>query len=336
MRAIGDSAVRTHACVTVIINPVSGAGDCEARQASISDALSDRGYTCQFFATAPDVEVKATVKEAIQNGAELILVAGGDGTVMQVIAALIDTDVLLAIIPSGTGNLLALNLGIPTSILEAVEIALDGAPCAIDLARVRTRAVRAPSERSIMEKTARQSAPENRNGDEWQYFAIMGGIGLDAHMIRDADRSMKRTWGVLAYLGAILKNLRRRASPVSVSIDGNPPIRRRIKTVLVANMGKVIGGLAAFPNADPADGVLDIGLIMSSSIGAWLRLLWMALCGRPHDSPSMDVFRGKHIVIRSSAVEPVELDGEICGYTNEMTIEAMPRAVSVMLPAISD
>jgi len=302
-------------CVVVVFNPVSGTSDPEQRKKAIGDALERYGYTCQFLVTAPDVEVKATVDEAVREGADLIVVAGGDGTVMEVLSALVDTDVPAAIVPSGTGNLLSINLGIPGAVPEAIEVALEGKVHAIDLARARVR------------------HPDQE--ERWRHFAIMGGVGLDAQMIRDADRGMKRRWGVLAYLGAILKNLPRRRVWASVSVDGRTPIRRPIKTVMIANMAKMIGGLDANPAAVPNDGLLDVGIITPASIGQWLHLLGMTILGRPQDSPFMDVFQGRSIKLTTSTPQPVEFDGESYGETTEVTCEVLPGAAKIMLPSTS-
>jgi YegS/Rv2252/BmrU family lipid kinase len=333
-------------CVTVVFNPVSGTGDPEARQRAISDALARHGYTCQFIATSLERDAKQIAEEAVKAGVDLLAVAGGDGTVMQVMSALVGTDIPIALVPSGTGNLLSVNLGVPGTVPEAIDVALSGRPYALDLARATfalDQANAAPAG-SYSRLPSSPLAPNNggtgmQRGaggdqrDEWRYFAIMGGIGLDAQMVEDADRKLKRRLGVMAYLWAIMKNLPRRPSLVSVSVDGGRPIRRRAKTVIVANMGKVIGGLEAMPTAVPDDGWLDVGFIMPETFGQWLRLLWMAILGRPQEAPEMDVYQGRRIAVRTPFPEPVELDGESGGRTRNVDIEVVPRAVRIMLPA---
>ena len=302
-------------CIVVVFNPVSGTSDPEMRKQAISDALESNGCTCQFLVTAPDLELKAAVDEAVRGGADLIVVAGGDGTVMEVLSALVDTDVPAAIVPSGTGNLLSLNLGIPTTVTEAIEVALEGKVYALDLARA--------------------TVCHPGSADRWRHFAIMGGVGLDAQMIRDADRGMKRRWGVLAYLAAILRNLPKRRIWASVTVDGQVPIRRRVKTVMIANMSKMTGGLDSNPAAVPNDGLLDVGIITPASIGQWLHLFGMALLGRPQDSPFMDVRQGRSITVKTSRPHPVEFDGESYGETTEVTCEVLPGAAKIMLPSTS-
>ena len=163
----------------------------------------------------------------------------------------------------------------------------------------------------------------------------MGGLGLDARMIRDADRDMKRRWGILAYLRAILINLKHRPVRAWVTVDDQPTVRRKMKTVMVANMAKMASGLEAMPRAEPQDGLLDVCVVTPEKIGQWLRLLWLAILGRPQDSPDMDVFQGRKVVIRTSVPEPVEFDGESWGYSNEVTIEVLPAAAKIMLPLTS-
>ena len=146
--------------VYVIFNPVSGQTDPEQRKKTISDALARHGYTSQFIATSKEEGAQMLAHKAVADGADLLAVSGGDGTVMEAMAALVGTEIPIAVLPAGTGNLLSINLGIPTTVPDAVDVALSGDIYELDLARV---------------------------GDG-RYFAIMGGIGLDAQVIAGAGR----------------------------------------------------------------------------------------------------------------------------------------------------
>jgi len=291
-------------CVFVVFNPVSGRSDPDERKKAISDALARHGYTCQFIVTSEERGAKALTEEAIQDGVDLVAVSGGDGTVMEVLHALVGTDIPVAILPAGTGNLLSTNLGIPGAVPDAVEVALSGLPYSLDLAR----------------------------SSEGRYFAIMGGMGLDGKVIEEADREAKNRLGVLAYFWAAAKNLSRRREAVVIRLDDRPPLRRRAKSVLIANMGKITGGLEALPTAAPDDGLLDVAIVKARTFWQWLRLFGYAVLGRTQEAPEIEVYQARRIRLTSRRPEPVEFDGEEAGRMSSLTVEVVPSAVRVLLP----
>lgn len=291
-------------CVSVIFNPVSGTGDPEERKKTISEALARHGYTCQFIATSQEEGAQALAKQALEAGVDLLAVSGGDGTVMETMSALVGTEVPIAVLPAGTGNLLSVNLSIPMTVPEAVDVALSGNQYQLDLARTN-------------------------NG---RYFAIMGGIGLDAQVISDAGREAKRRLGVLAYFLSALRNLPRRREHVAITLDDRPPMRRRVKTVMVANMGRITGGLEAVPTASPNDGKLDVAVVRTETLGQWLRLIWYALLGQTQQDPTFDVYQARRILVETVSPQPVEFDGEEGGKIREWSVEVVPKAVRVLVP----
>ncbi len=293
-----------HQSVFVIFNPVSGQGDPEERKKIISNALARHGYRCQFIATSKEEGAAELARQALKDGLDLLAVSGGDGTVMEVMSALVGTNIPVAVLPAGTGNLLSVNLGIPTTVPDAVDVALSGKPYALDLART---------------------------GDG-KYFAIMGGIGLDAQVIADAGREAKRRLGVLAYVWSTLKNLPRRRQLVEILLDDRPPLRQRVKTVMVANMGRITGGLEAVPTASPSDGLLDVVVVRTETPGQWLRLLLFALLGRTQQDPAFDVHQVRRVTVRSRRPQPVQMDGEEVGRAREWSVEVVPGAACVLVP----
>ena len=291
-------------CVYVIFNPTSGKSDPEQRKKIISDALAAHGYTSQFIATTREQGAKACAEEALAQGADLLAVSGGDGTVMEAMSAVVGKDIPIAVFPAGTGNLLSINLGIPMTVPDAVDVALGGRKYALDLART---------------------------GDG-RYFAIMGGLGMDAQMIADADREAKDKLGKMAYFVAALKNLPRRRARVDIFLDDKPPLRRRAKSVLLANMGKITGGLDAMPTASPNDGLLDVGILKAATLGHWMHLMGNALLGRAQHDPSLEVYQARRVTLRPRRPQPVQFDGEDAGMMRELTVEIVPHAVQVVIP----
>ena len=290
--------------VYVIFNPVSGQGSPEGRKKLILDALAADGYNCQFVATTPEDGAKALAAQAVKNGVDLLAVSGGDGTVVEVLSALVGTDIPVAVLPAGTGNLLSINLGIPTIVPDAVHVALSGRRYALDLARTEGGA----------------------------YFAIMGGMGMDAQMIADADREAKNKFGKWAYFRAALKNLPRRRAYVDIYLDDRPPLRRRAKTVLLANMGKITGGLTVLPDASPNDGLLDVGIVKATTLAHWAHLMGSALLGRTRTDSALEVYQARRVTLKPRREQPVQFDGEDGGRTKSLTVEIVPRAVTVLLP----
>ena len=291
-------------CVYVIFNPVSGKSDPEQRKKIISETLAEQGYECQFIATSREQGAKALAEQAVKDGADLLAVSGGDGTVMEAMSALVGTEIPIAVFPAGTGNLLSINLGIPMTVPEAVNVALSGHSQTLDLART---------------------------GDG-RYFAIMGGLGVDAQMIADTGREAKARLGQLAYFLSALKNLPRRRAYVDIILDDKRPLRRRVKSVLIANMGKITGGLKAMPTASPRDGLLDVGILKTATLGQGLRLLGYALRGRSQDDPDLEVYQARKITLRARFAQPVQFDGEDGGHTRELVVEVVPNAVHILLP----
>ena len=290
--------------VFVIFNPVSGQSDPDTRKKIISDALAVHGYTCQFIATSREQGAKALAAQALKDGADLLAVSGGDGTVMEAMSALVGTDIPIAVLPAGTGNLLSINLGIPITVPDAVNVALSGRPYALDLVRT----------------------------SEDRYFAIMGGMGMDAQMIADTDRAAKNKLGKWAYFRAAFKNLPRRRAYIDIFLDDNPPLRRRAKTVLLANMGKITGGLSVMPTAAPNDGLLDVGIVKAATLAHWTHLLGSALMGRAQQDSMLEVHQARKVTLHPRQPQPVQFDGENGGQAHRLTVEIVPHAVQVLLP----
>ncbi|MGI4788545.1 MAG: diacylglycerol/lipid kinase family protein [Janthinobacterium lividum] len=290
--------------VFVIFNPVSGQTDPEERKKLISDALAVHGYTSQFIATSREQGAKELAVQALKDGVDLLAVSGGDGTVMEAMSALVGTKIPIAVLPAGTGNLLSINLGIPITVPDAVFVALSGRPYALDLAKT----------------------------SEGRYFAIMGGMGMDAQMIADTDREAKNKLGKWAYFQAAFKNLPRRRAFIDIILDDKPPLRRRAKTVLLANMGKITGGLSVLPTATPDDGLLDVGILKAATVAHWVHLMGSTLLGRAHEDASLEVHQAKKVTLRPRHSQPVQFDGEDGGETKSLTVEIVPHAVYVLLP----
>jgi diacylglycerol kinase (ATP) len=255
-------------------------------------------YEVKKSRRAPKYARKATAK-----GVDVLFVWGGDGSVQRCIDAVAGTDTAVAILPAGTANLLASNLNVPHDIEAAVRIGLHG-----DRRRLDTGSV---------------------NGER---FTVMAGAGFDARLIADADRGAKDRLGSAAYLVTGLKSLRGRRVRATIDVDGKRFFTGKISCVLAANVGKVLGGVEAFPRARPDDGRLDLGVVTAKSPADWARTFGRVALGHPERSPFAKVTRAKKIRIRFEEKVRFELDGGARPASRKLRIKVHPGSVTVCVP----
>ena len=239
--------------VAVVFNPVK-AEERELRNAlheEVPAAKSD----LNFFETDADDQGAAAAKKAVAAKPDLVLVAGGDGTVRIVAEQLAGTDIPLGIVPAGTGNLLARNLHIPLgSIDSAVRVAVHGKTEKIDLAR---------------------AAVTDVDGQESEYpFVVMAGVGLDAATMAETDSEMKKKLGWVAYIGGLLRALKDvRKVNVRGIVDGDDVEEFRANTIMIGNAGMVQGNVRFMPDAELDDGLLDIAVLNPSGPLSWMQVM---------------------------------------------------------------
>ena len=242
-------------------------------------------------------------RQAAADGASVVFVWGGDGTVQRCIDALAGTDTAVAILPAGTANLLASNLGIPRDLPEAVQIGLHG-----DRRRLDTGSV---------------------NGER---FAVMAGAGFDARMIADADRGAKDRLGRAAYVVTGIRNLGARRVRARIKVDGEDFFTGKVACVLAANVGEILGGVKAFPQAQPDDGRLELGVVTARTPVQWARTFGRIALGHPERSPFAKVTRGRKFSIRFDQKVRFELDGGARPASRKLRIKVCPSSVTVCVP----
>ncbi|GIF52733.1 YegS/Rv2252/BmrU family lipid kinase [Asanoa ferruginea] len=269
--------------------------------------LADAGIIDPLWYEVPKSrKAPKKVRKALDAGAELILVWGGDGMVQRTVDALAHAEagkVPLAILPAGTANLLAANLGIPEDLAEAVEIALHGRRRAIDLGRI--------------------------NGE---HFAVMAGAGFDGEMIREADGGLKDRLGRLAYAWTGARHVRDGAVPMRVTVDGAEWYAGAASCVLFGNVGTITGGIRAFDDADPHDGRLEVGVATAEGALEWARTLGRMATGRSDGSPFIKITAGRDIKVKLAEPLTYEIDGGARSAAKKLKARAVPSAVTVCLP----
>jgi diacylglycerol kinase (ATP) len=210
----------------------------------------------------------------------------------------------MAIVPLGTGNLLARNLGLPLDDEPAaLRIGVDGATRQIDVGAI-----------------------------EGNRFVVMAGLGFDAAIMRDAPERLKKTVGWPAYVVSGVRHMRGRRISVTITIDDGEPIERRVRTVLVGNVGRLQGGLLLLPNARPDDGVFDIAVLAPRNAMDWARLTRRVVRRKDVPDRRMERFRGEHIVIEASRAQPRQLDGDLIEDAQVMDIQIEAGALAVRVP----
>jgi diacylglycerol kinase (ATP) len=249
-------------------------------------------------------EAPKAVRRAIKKGARLIFVWGGDGMVQRCVDAVGGTKgVELAIVPAGTANLLASNLGVPADIAQAVEIGLRGTRRKLDVGKV--------------------------NGER---FAVMAGVGFDARMIGGVSPAEKRRTGRLAYFRSGLQAMRAPRVRATVTVDGAVWFEGKASAVLVANVGTVSGGLEVFPSASPSDGLLEVGVVTAHGTLEWLSVFSRVAAKSLEQSPHVQRTRGKKIVVELGRKSPYELDGGSRPEVKRLEFRIKPAAISLCVP----
>ena len=291
--------------VAVVFNPATGGGDDAGRRRDETRAaLEGAGLDILWLETTKEDPGQGQTAKALAEGVDLVIAQGGDGTVMACVTGLAETEVPLAVLPGGTGNLLATNFDIPADLEEAVEIALDGDRVRLDVAAL----------------------DDDR-------FVVMGGIGFDAAMLRDADPKLKEHLGAVAYVLSAFKQLRRRATRFRLGLDDRPPVERTGQGILVGNLGRLQGGLPVMPDARPDDGLLDVAVLQTRTLLDWLALAARVLLRRRRKDPQLELFTARRVEIGCDRPQPVERDGDPLDTPRDhLVIEIVPRALTLCVP----
>ena len=246
----------------------------------------------------------AQVRRALDEGAELIVAWGGDGMVQRCVDVLAGSEVVLAIIPAGTANLFATNLGIPSDIEGAVAVGLHGARRRVDLGRF--------------------------NGER---FAVMAGAGFDAAMIRDAgEGGLKERLGRVAYVWTGSENLRSKPFRADIEVDGANWFKGKASCILFGNVGKLVGGVEAFEDARPDDGKLELGIVTAEGLLEWGRMIARAAVGPVDKSPLAQTTKARSVKVKLNRKVLYELDGGDRTKVKTFKVKVEPSAVTVCVP----
>jgi diacylglycerol kinase (ATP) len=250
-------------------------------------------------------EASKAAARAVKEGAELIFIWGGDGTVQRCVNAVAGEKIHLAILPAGTANLLAVNLGVPIDLEGAIDGGLNGVPRTLDVGVI--------------------------NGKR---FAVMAGIGLDAMMMRYADGKMKDRFGRLAYVWTGARATRLKSPNFTIKVDGKKWYKGKADCILFGQMGMVGKGITCFHDAKPDDGLLEVGIISASGPLEWAQVITRLAIGHPDNSPMKKVTQGREVDIKIDRKVPYELDGGARSSRRRVHVGIEPAAITVLTPRV--
>lgn len=314
----------------IIYNPVK-IGESELRTAVESVAKKYDWARVDWVETTEDEPGETQARAAAAEGTELVIACGGDGTVRSVAAGLHGTRSALGVIPQGTGNLLARNLGISLDLNQSVATAFAGQDREIDFCY------------------ADLTRPDGT--EESLPFAVMAGVGIDAQMIVNTDDNLKKRFGPLAYAVAIVRSLGGgNRLKVEHQIDNAPFKRTSAHSVIVGNCGELVGSLQLIPDAVPDDGQLDIVIMRPTDLLGWIqitgRLLGqMALkaaqkvlrrservTGSGRDIKALRYSTGTTFRAKLASPDEFEVDGDTVGEVTEFAIRIEEPSLVVRVP----
>ncbi|MRJ75582.1 phosphatase PAP2 family protein [Aeromicrobium sp. SMF47] len=292
----------------VVLNPAK-VGDVEEFKARVRMVADLNGWSePSWYETSIEDPGRGQARAALEEGVDLIIAAGGDGTVRTVCQEVARTGVAVGVLPHGTGNLLARNLGIPLNARDALDVAFGGQDRAIDLAVLET-------------DTGHHTT-----------FLVMAGLGMDAAIMTGVNDQLKSKVGWLAYFVSGVKAARFPAMKVQISVDGGEPRKFRARTVVVGNVGFLQGGIPLLPDAQIDDGLLDVVVIAPKRFIGWLAIIVRVVGRQKRTNERLDRLTGQKVVIKAEKPVPMQLDGDPVGDGQTITAEVQPGVLLVRVP----
>jgi diacylglycerol kinase (ATP) len=313
----------------VVYNPTKV--DLEELRNAVALAESEAGWAKSLWLeTTEDDPGTGQAREAVKQGVDVVIAAGGDGTVRAAAEGLHESDVPLSLLPAGTGNLLARNMELTLDDMpDSVRTAFTGHDRRIDLGIIEV---------------------ERPNGDrETKAFVVMAGLGLDAKMAANTNPELKKRVGWIAYIDPIVKALRdKEKMRIRYSVDDGEQRSMSVHTVMVGNCGSLPGNILLLPEAAIDDGVFDIVALRPEGFFGWLqisaKIFWengvlrrnsvgRRLAGMSKDVRALRYLKAAKITARLEKPEDFELDGDEFGEAIAFKAHVEPRGLLVRIPA---
>ncbi|MDJ0313528.1 diacylglycerol kinase family protein [Arthrobacter sp. H35-D1] len=292
----------------VVINPVKSPD--KQFKATITQVCTDAGWEEPLWLeTSKDDPGHGQAKEALEAGVDVVIAAGGDGTIRAVAEVLAGTDTAMGLLPLGTGNLLARNLGIDVaSPVRAARGVLEGTESRIDVVKV------------VVD-----------HAEQEQMFLVAAGLGYDASIMANTVDGLKDRVGWLAYVESGLRNLPGKPVTATITVDGKQEKHRKVRGVMVGNCGKLMGGLEIFPNAVVTDGILDLLTFSPHGRFGWLGVV-VGVFGKGK-SRSVRSLSGRTAEISLDSPQEFQIDGDHLGSASHLRVTVDPLALTILMTA---
>lgn len=328
----------------VVVNPTKFAdNNTDKPRAEVTAACASHGWAEPLWLeTTEEDPGYGQAREAVEQGVDLVCALGGDGTVRTVGSALVDTGVPMGLLPAGTGNLLARNLSLPANLSHGLRVALTGRDTAIDTGTLRLRRPPGGSEQGdaapqVDPDTIEAHPPVPGRGEgemEEHVFLVMAGLGFDAEVMAAVPGDLKKKVGWAAYVVTGLQRLKGRQFKVDVLIDdGDTRLRRRVRSVMVGNVGKLQGGVNLVPQARSDDGVLDLVLLSPEGLVGWGAVVTRLVTRSSRGHQRVDYYTGRTVEVTADAPIQIQLDGDTLGEATAMSVAVNPGSLIVRRPA---
>ena len=319
--------------LTVVYHPLR-VDDLDDAQATVAKACADNGWSePRWVETTVEDTGEKQAREAVEDGADVVASLGGDGTVRAVASALVGTDVALGLLPGGTGNLLARNLGVPVGSLDdAVRAVVTGRDRRIDVGVVRLADDLPEPEPS----RATKDSPAGVADDE-EIFLVMAGFGLDGEIMADTDEKVKETVGWVAYVLAAFKKLSGRGFTAEVRAEEGEGVvgaeassaTRHARAVIVGNCGTLQGGVELMPEALVDDGALDAVILAPRGPLGWASVVADVATRHRVGHKRLDRLVGPRLTVVSQRPVEAEIDGDPVGPHRALAARVLPESLVV-------
>jgi diacylglycerol kinase (ATP) len=303
--------------VVVVVNPTKV--DLDDVREVLEAAAAEAGVEAlTLVETTEDDPGYGQTREAVRDGAGLVCALGGDGTVRAVAQELVGTGVPLGLLPGGTGNLLARNLGLPIdSIADAAAVAFAGQDRTIDVGWL------------VVDPDESQRAGDLHSGaDNVHCFTVMAGVGFDAQIMADAPEGLKEKAGWAAYVASGGKHLTDDPFTLDLEVDGRTAAAGQVRTVVVGNCGELTGGMVLLPAAEVDDGLLDVATVSPEGLTEWVGVAARVLANRG-DGPSLQRDRGRDLTVRVDPAQLCEVDGDVLTEAGRLRFAVQPACLVV-------
>jgi diacylglycerol kinase (ATP) len=288
----------------LIFNPNSRKAVSAAGLRRIERALTENGFSLETFTTAQPGEARRLAGKAKEESFQMVVCAGGDGAIHEVVNGIAGSDLILGMLPMGTGNVLAWEMGIPLDPIKACAVLARGKVRMIDLGLTSVGS----------------------------YFSCMAGVGIDAQVVREVDPTVKDFLGVAAYpITALGTVLHYDLPELAIDIDGRKPALRGY-SVVVCNSRHYGGKFMLCPHAEIEDGWFDVCILQEHYAYSVIRSGISILLNDHRRAEGITFHRGRSVNVSSAHRALVQSDGDIIG-TTPIGFSIVPRALRVMVPA---